>query len=258
MEGKVEELTGNPHGPIAVDQSGTTNTAPSSDGLVEKETAVNSDAPSQRQSSEENGVDVLGAEKQFAELQRQISGISQASRKLSRQQSRVKSLKHGAGGRDLEKATPSDSSEDAEPFDLEDTLRGNKRLEEEAGIKSKQIGVIWENLTVKGVGGTKIIVPTFPDAFTNFFLFPLRQLMRLLPLSKETREVCILRDFTGVVRPGEMVLVRVATDGTFPLDVNTGAPTAYPGLGLTQFSEFEIAPIGLRQLLILLPFCIRY
>ena len=174
---------------------------------IEKETAYNSYAPSERLSVDGSrkgsGVDVLGAQKQFAELQRQISGISQASRKLSRTQSRAKSLKHG----DLEKGISSGSSEDAELFNLEDTLRGNKRLEDEAGIKSKQIGVVWEDLTVKGVGGAKIIVPTFPHAFTSFFFFPFRQLMRLLPLSKAGKESCILRDFKGVVRPGEMVLV---------------------------------------------------
>ena len=155
------------------------------------ETAVNSYAPSERSSLEdgrsEAGVNVLSAEKHFAQLQRQLSEVSQASRKLSRTQSRAKSIKNGV--QDIEKAVPSsESSEDAEPFNLEDTLRGNKQLEDEAGIKSKQIGVVWENLTVKGVGGTKITVPTFPDAFTNFFLFPFRQVMRLLPTNKKGKE----------------------------------------------------------------------
>ena len=174
---------------------------------LEKETAVNSYAPSQRSSlnlvRKESGVDVLNAQKEFAELQRHISGLSQASRKLSRQQSHVKSINKN----DLEKGVSSGSSQDTEPFDLQDTLRGNKRLEEEAGIKSKQIGVIWENLTVKGVGGMKITVPTFPDAFTSFFFFPIRQLMRLLPLKKKMKELSILQDFNGVIKPGEMVLI---------------------------------------------------
>ncbi|KAK5166499.1 ATP-binding cassette transporter snq2 [Saxophila tyrrhenica] len=175
---------------------------------LEKETAVNSYVPSGRVSSADSrndrGVNVVNAEKHFAELQRQLSQVSQASRKLARQQSHAKSQK---GAQDVEKAVGSDSSEDSEPFNLEDTLRGNKQLEDEAGIKSKQIGVVWENLTVKGVGGTKINVPTFPDAFTNFFLFPFRQAMRLLPTNKKGKEVSILQNFRGVVKPGEMVLV---------------------------------------------------
>ena len=217
----------------AYDRTGTSTKVPSSDNVAEKE----------RHSSESrrDRVDVLGAQKQFAELQRQISGISQASRKLSRQQSRAKSVKHTARDYDLEKAIPSETSEDEEPFDLEDTLRGNKRLEEEAGIKSKHIGVMWENLTVKGVGGTKITVPTFPDAFANFFLFPFRQVTRLLPFGQKAKEVCILRDFNGVIRPGEMVLVlgRPGSGCTTFLKVMANQRFGYPTIeGHVQYGPF--------------------
>ena len=175
---------------------------------LDQETAANSFAASQRSSFDvvrsEKGVDVLGAERQFAQLQRQLSHYSQASKKLSRQQSR-RSEKHSV--RDVEKAISSQSSEESEPFDLEDTLRGNKSLEEEAGIKSKQIGVIWENLTVKGVGGAKILVPTFPGAFSSWALAPVRLVMRTFSLGPKGKETSILQDFRGVVKPGEMVLV---------------------------------------------------
>ena len=208
--GESTRLTRDPHEPTEREVNAAPTIILSSDTLAEldKDTAVNSRDASGRQSLDEArkelGVDVLGAEKHFAELQRQLSHVSQASRNLSRQQSR-KSVKHGV--QDVEKAFSSESSEDAEPFDLEETLRNSKRLEEESGIKSKQIGVIWENLTVKGVGGTKITVPTFPSAFTNFFLFPLKQLLKLLPMKRKGNESCILKDFKGVVKPGEMVLV---------------------------------------------------
>lgn len=147
------------------------------------------------------GVDVIGAEKEFAELQRELSNVS---RKLSRQQSRRSERQKV---HDVEKAVSHETSEEAEPFDLEDTLRGNKQMEEEAGIKSKHIGVIWEKLTVKGMGGSKIFVPTFPDACTGFVLFPFRLALRLLSRGRKGQEVHILRDFKGVVKPGEMVLV---------------------------------------------------
>lgn len=181
---------------------------------LEKDTAVNSYAPSDRISTEEHearphrhhGVDVLGAEKEFAELQRTLTGLSQASRKLSRTQSRRSHAK-GAGAKDVEKAISSEPSDEAEPFDLEDTLRGNKQLEDEAGIKSKHIGVLWDDLTVRGVGGSKIFVQTFPDAFTNFFLFPFRTIVGALGLGRKGKEVDILKGFRGVARPGEMVLV---------------------------------------------------
>lgn len=53
---------------------------------------------------------------------------------------------------DVEKATVEGSESSDEPFDLEATLRGGKDEEEAAGIKSKRIGVVWDGLTVSGIG----------------------------------------------------------------------------------------------------------
>lgn len=147
------------------------------------------------------GVDVEQAQASFAELSRELTGLSQHSRRLSRTQSR-KSVKKI---HDVEKTATSESS-DEEQFDLESYLRGNKRLEDEAGIKNKHIGVIWENLTVSGVGGLKNYQPTFPDAFVNFVNVP-GTLMHLFGLGKKGHDVDILSNFRGVVKPGEMVLV---------------------------------------------------
>lgn len=69
--------------------------------------------------STSEGVDVKAAEAEFATLQRELSGISQASRKLSRTQS-----KGVATEKDVEKAA-SDGSITEEAFDLEHVLRGN-------------------------------------------------------------------------------------------------------------------------------------
>lgn len=157
----------------------------------------------QQQQRGRGGVNVAGAEQEFAGLQRELSGLS---RQFSRQQSR-KSDKQGV--HDVEKSlshSPT-ASEENEPFDLEDTLRGNRRLEDESGVKSKQIGVMWDDLTVKGMGGAKTFVPTFPDAFTSFFGFPITFAMGLLGLGKKGTESNILHNFRGVVKPGEMVLV---------------------------------------------------
>jgi len=149
------------------------------------------------------GVNVVGAEKEFAELQRELSHVSR--RNLSRQQSR-RSERRKDGG-DLEKAASSGDSDDSEPFNLEETLRGNKHMEEESGIKGKMIGVVWEGLTVKGMGGSKIFVPTFPYAFTGFLGAPFKLVMDLLKIGRKGKEVTILNNFYGVVKPGEMVLV---------------------------------------------------
>ena len=95
------------------------------------------------------GVNVERAEAEFAELNKELSRVSQRSRRLSR----TRSGQTGNVGEDVEKAPESETSD--ELFDLETTLRGNKGLEEEAGIKSKRIGVVWEDLTVSGIGGVK-------------------------------------------------------------------------------------------------------
>ena len=155
------------------------------------------------QHQQHSGVDIAQAQADFAELSRELSGLSQHSRRLSRTQSR-KSAKGGVVN-DVEKAATLESTHDEQQFDLEGYLRGNKSLEEEAGIKNKHIGVIWENLTVKGIGGAKIFVKTFPDAFIDFFNV-IGTLMSLFGMGKG-KEVDILKNFRGVVRPGEMVLV---------------------------------------------------
>ncbi|KAF2685329.1 ABC transporter CDR4 [Lentithecium fluviatile CBS 122367] len=141
------------------------------------------------------GVDISRAEAEFAELNRELSRTSHLSRVQSR---------HSRKGADVEKAADETSSE--EQFDLETVLRGNRDEEERAGIKSKRIGVVFEGLTVSGIGGVKNYVKTFPDAFVSFFnVFATAQ--SILGLGKKGREFDILKDFHGVVNPGEMCLV---------------------------------------------------
>ena len=95
------------------------------------------------------GVNIRRAEAEFAELSKELSRASNVSRRLSRIQSR-QSRKDQAVP-DVEKGGIDDSEGSSdEPFDLEKTLRGSRDEEEAAGIKSKRIGVVWEDLTVSG------------------------------------------------------------------------------------------------------------
>ncbi|KAI0386339.1 ABC-2 type transporter-domain-containing protein [Hypomontagnella monticulosa] len=141
------------------------------------------------------GVSVEQAEADFAELRKELS-------RASRTQSRK--------GDDVEKGLHSslettDSGESG-TFDLEETLRGGLDAEREAGIKPKHIGVYWDGLTVKGMGGTTNFVKTFPDAFKDFVDY-WTPLMNLLGKGRKGTEVTLLDNFRGVVNPGEMVLV---------------------------------------------------
>ncbi|KAH7383618.1 ABC-2 type transporter-domain-containing protein [Cadophora sp. MPI-SDFR-AT-0126] len=155
-------------------------------------------------SSTNTGIDVKAAEAEFATLQRELSGISQTSRRLSRTQSRQS--KKGASEKDVEQVASEDSTTEEEAFDLESTLRGNHHAERESGLRPKHIGVIWDNLTVSGTGGVTNFVKTFPDAFISFFNV-FETAMNIFGVGKKGREVNILKDFRGVVHPGEMVLV---------------------------------------------------
>ncbi|KAI3331201.1 ABC-2 type transporter [Ustulina deusta] len=143
------------------------------------------------------GISVEQAQADFAELQREISGLSRASRINSRH---ADDPEKGVKG----DATGSETSE--EDFDLEQVLRGGLDAEREAGIKPKHIGVYWDGLTVKGMGGMTNYVQTFPDAFVNFvdYWTPLKN---LLGWGQKGVEATLLDNFRGVVNPGEMVLV---------------------------------------------------
>lgn len=146
-----------------------------------------------------HGVSVEQAEADFADLQRSLSRASHHSRQSHK---RVSVDEKGVET-SLEAATSEDS---ASIFDLETTLRGGLDAERDAGIKPKHIGVYWDGLTVKGIGGTANFVKTFPDAFVDFFDY-WTPLMKMLGMDKKGAEVTLLDNFKGVVNPGEMVLV---------------------------------------------------
>ena len=152
------------------------------------------------ETQENQGVSVKRAEAEFATLSREFSNYSQQHRQLSR----IASRKEDVADKDIEKL--GSSSDEGETFDLEEMLRGSHQMDVDSGIKSKRIGVFWENLTVRGIGGVKNIVKTFPDAFVSFFNVP-GLITRTLGFGKKGSEFNILQDFKGVARPGEMVLV---------------------------------------------------
>lgn len=112
---------------------------------IDDSTARNSPKP-----DEKGGVNVHRAEADFAELSKELSRTSNAERRLSRVQSKH-SRKNNAIT-DVEKDAAEGSQASDEPFDLEATLRGGRDEEERAGIKSKRIGVMWDGLTVSGIG----------------------------------------------------------------------------------------------------------
>ena len=158
--------------------------------------------------SAENRVSVGRAEAEFAEVSRQLTGISEKSKAISRRPSRGSILSRGSGlkEKDIEKQPTSSTESEADSWDLEQTLRGTKDEDIAAGIKSKRVGVFWDGLTVRGIGGVRNIVKTFPAAFVSFFNV-VGTVMHIFGYGKKGKDFDILKNFRGVVRPGEMVLV---------------------------------------------------
>ena len=94
-----------------------------------------------------------------------------------------------------------------EQFDLESTLRDKQAAEEDSGVKSKQIGVLWKDLTVSGTSVTNS-VKTFPGAIVRFFnVFETAVNIIGLRKWKKEKDIEILKDFRGIAAPGEIVLV---------------------------------------------------
>ncbi|KAL0960159.1 hypothetical protein HGRIS_011794 [Hohenbuehelia grisea] len=87
------------------------------------------------------------------------------------------------------------------PFDLAKTARAIAIKREEAGIKARQLGVLFKDLRVIGLGSTASYIPTLGSILNPLNLVEKIQSIRHPPLRD------ILSGFEGLVRPGEMLLV---------------------------------------------------
>jgi ABC-type multidrug transport system ATPase subunit len=149
------------------------------------------------------GISVSQAEAEFAELRREISHMSRVSRR--------KSNRDGAGHHDSvhpdahatgASSTTADEGDtidgDDGGFDLETILRDGLNY-----VGQKHVGVYWDNLVVKGSGGTQQrYIKGFMNTFLEFF-----GVTALMEAARRRPEATILAGSSGVCRPGEMVLV---------------------------------------------------
>ena len=70
---------------------------------------------------------------------------------------------------------------------------------EEAGITRRQLGVLFRDLRVVGIGASASHLPTLGSVLNPFLIFERIQTARHPPLKD------IISGFEGVVRPGEML-----------------------------------------------------
>lgn len=149
-----------------------------------------------------SGVSVEQARDDFQQLRKQLSNVSKNSRASRNKEANKEGTKDDA----MEAAVTASSADTEEQFDLEGALRTGLDAEQRAGIRPKHIGVVWENFTVKGMGGFENYVKTFPNAFIDFFDV-VTPVIKLLGFGKKGVEATLLDNFRGVCQPGEMVLV---------------------------------------------------
>lgn len=155
------------------------------------------------------GVSVRRGKEEFAALERRFSNLSQRSQELQRQNTRRSSF--GAKTKQVESADPEKGEKPAaaeEEFDLAATLREGQQKSDEAGIKHKNVGVVWEDLEVVGAGGLKINIRNFVNAIIEQFLMPILAVLGLFgfkPFASKPKS--ILNKNSGMLKPGEMCLV---------------------------------------------------
>ncbi|KAF1349895.1 ABC-2 type transporter-domain-containing protein [Delphinella strobiligena] len=99
---------------------------------------------------------------------------------------------------------------DEDDFSLDEFMREGHFEKRKDGKSAKKVGVVYKNLTVKGVGSTASFVRTLPDAIIGTFGPDLYHILSgYLPFLRFGREETrtLINDFSGVVRDGEMMIV---------------------------------------------------
>lgn len=142
--------------------------------------------------------------------------ITNRSRKSDRSvKKRTQSTDSEAGGefeKDLEAGDAEARASHEEDFALGSFIKeGHFEKRTEDGGSAKKVGVVFKNLTVKGVGSTSNYARTLPDAVLGTFGPDLYRIVsRFVPFlrfGKPEQARTLVSDFTGVVRNGEMMLV---------------------------------------------------
>ncbi|KAI1314533.1 hypothetical protein EDD11_002008 [Mortierella claussenii] len=154
------------------------------------ETGTYEDAISGRWGEGPSRVNVVGAEKDFKKLERQLTRRSS----LHRTQTGEK--------------TPGDNGD----FDLTDYLHDIIPRAEGAGIKRRNLGVVWEDLEVLGEGVGAQYIKTFADPFIGLSnlinpYFWAKKAFSKQESQPKTVTKTILHPMNGYCKDGEMILV---------------------------------------------------
>ena len=142
-------------------------------------------------------------------LSKTLSRIS--TRRPATKRSRTLSNATEATAEEERDAEAQDDAGD-DDFDVGEFLKdGHFEKRTAEGKSAKQIGVLYKNLTVKGIGASMMFTKTLPDAIMGTFGPDLYQLVtRFVPklrFGKGPPVKNLINDFSGALRAGEMMLV---------------------------------------------------
>ncbi|KAK5088657.1 ATP-binding cassette transporter snq2 [Lithohypha guttulata] len=143
-------------------------------------------------------------------LFRTITGSSLGRQKTSK--SRRRSDATAGTVDEEEKDVEAQDGQGDEDFDIGGFLKdGHFEKRTPEGHSAKRLGVLFKDLTVKGVGASMIFTKTVPDAILGTFGPDLYRIVcRFIPalhIGKKPPVRTIINNFTGAVRAGEMMLV---------------------------------------------------
>ncbi|KAI4642099.1 hypothetical protein J4E93_007243 [Alternaria ventricosa] len=145
--------------------------------------------------------------------------LSRTTSRLSKRQSQGQGHRRGSiaraeeGTGDAEDDEPGDivAAEKEDDFELDEFMREGHFEKRKDGQSAKKVGVIYKNLTVKGVGSTASFARTLPDAILGTFGPDLYRIVSgfipALKLGRHKQMRTLINDFSGVVKDGEMMLV---------------------------------------------------
>ncbi|KAG9684475.1 putative ABC transporter, partial [Aureobasidium melanogenum] len=150
----------------------------------------------------------------FRALRRELTNRSKASGRQSlgrKQSSRRQSTVNDADDEESEVGGNTEAQgKDEDDFELDEFMREGHLGQRKGDKSAKKVGVVYKNLTVKGVGAGATFVRTLPDAILGTFGPDLYHILsRFIPfLRRKNGDLkTLINDFSGVVRDGEMMLV---------------------------------------------------
>ncbi|KAJ4344485.1 ATP-binding cassette transporter snq2 [Didymosphaeria variabile] len=150
------------------------------------------------------------AAEEFAVLRETLSHMSQRSGRSGLQRRHSMAPTESRIDEELGDAGAA-TAEKEDDFELGAFMKEGHFEKRKNGQSAKKVGVVWKNLTVRGVGSTSTFVRTLPDAIIGTFGPDLYKLVsRFIPalkLSRHSQTRTLINDFSGVVKDGEMMLV---------------------------------------------------